>query len=97
MPTDLLRKPSRNGDFRFEELDGETVVYDPARAKATYLNDTATAVWTLCDGTRTVGAIIEVFAAEFADARDEIARDVLEAIASFDEAGLLTPPDEAGA
>jgi len=42
-----------------KEVDGELLVYDVTRDKAHCLNETAAAVWRLCDGRTSVGAISE--------------------------------------
>lgn len=42
-----------------KEVDGELLVYDITRDKAHCLNETAAAVWQLCDGRTSVAAIAE--------------------------------------
>jgi hypothetical protein len=42
-----------------KEVDGELLVYDLTRDKAHCLNETAAAVWQLCDGRTSVSAIAE--------------------------------------
>lgn len=37
--------------------DGESLLYSAMRDEASALNRTATEIWELCDGTRTIGAI----------------------------------------
>jgi len=37
--------------------DGEALLYSATRDEASALNRTATEIWELCDGTKTVGAI----------------------------------------
>ena len=56
--TDVSKIPAQRAGVRFEELDGEAVVYDRVGKRATYLNDTAVVIWKLCDGTRTINDII---------------------------------------
>jgi len=50
------------------EVSDGLIVYDPARDRVHYLNNTAAAIFTLCDGTRDVKAIVDavgtVFGAE---------------------------------
>ncbi|MDQ1639526.1 MAG: hypothetical protein QOF62_2865 [Pyrinomonadaceae bacterium] len=45
-----------------KEVDGELLVYDVARDKAHCLNETAAAIWQLCDGRTSVAAISEQLA-----------------------------------
>jgi hypothetical protein len=42
-----------------KELDGEVLVYDAARDRAHCLNETAAAIWKLCDGQTTASEIAE--------------------------------------
>src|SRR5688572_28712357 len=46
---------ARRENLLVHELEGELVVYDRERHRATCLNPTAALVWRHCDGRRTVG------------------------------------------
>jgi hypothetical protein len=59
-----------------EDLEGEILLYRPSAHKAIHLNRTAALVWTLCDGTRTAKDVIDCLAAEFPNAKSDIAREV---------------------
>ena len=50
----LDSKPRRKTDYRLEQLDGEMVLYHPSETKILYFNQTASLIWQLCDGERTV-------------------------------------------
>ena len=56
--TEPLPKARRDGIIT-KEVDGELLVYDIAKDKAHCLNETAAAVWQLCDGQTNVGQISE--------------------------------------
>src|SRR5262249_58024005 len=56
MPVDVTAVPRRCEVETFDG-DGETLVYSAARDEASTLNRTATEIWLLCDGVRTVRAI----------------------------------------
>lgn len=45
--------------FIIQEMDGELVVYDTARAQANVLNPTAAVIWKLCDGKTSVNEIAQ--------------------------------------
>ncbi len=54
----------------------EMVLYDPERDMAFSLNLSARAVWELCDGERTVTAIVEELSAALDDPPPRLAADV---------------------
>lgn len=53
--------------------------------------ETALAILTLLDGNRSVAAIIDTLAAQYAAPRDEIGADVLALLAELAESGVVTP------
>jgi hypothetical protein len=55
-PTEVLPLARREAIIT-KEVDGELLVYDVTRDKAHCLNETAAAVWRLCDGRTSVAAI----------------------------------------
>lgn len=50
---------ARTTDLRIQELDRETLVFDLKTDRASCLNATATLVWKLADGTRTLSEIAQ--------------------------------------
>lgn len=58
----LDRIPRKNKNTAWRVIDGETIVIDLERhdldTKLNILNDTATAIWELCDGKHTVNRIL---------------------------------------
>lgn len=77
------------------ELDGRVCLYAPDQQQMVFLNETASDVWRLADGERTVDEIVAVLAASYGTDPEAIADDVRAAIARFDEAGVLAAPPEA--
>ena len=61
-------------------MDGESLLYSHEKMAMIYLNESAAAIWRLCDGERTVAEIIEVLAASFPDVARSIGADVPEMI-----------------
>ena len=49
----------RREDPTVEELDGEAVIYDPICGAVHRFNDVVLFVWSGCDGTRTLGDLID--------------------------------------
>lgn len=63
-----------------EELDDEILLYRPSTHKAIHLNETAAAIWKLCDGTRTVKDLVDCLLPEFPSAEARISHEVQETI-----------------
>ena len=53
-------RPRRCADVQLATLDDEAVLYHPARKTALALNATASSIWQLCDGERTLIEIIDL-------------------------------------
>jgi hypothetical protein len=81
--------PSPKEDYRLEELDGELLLYHPATTATIYLNDTASLVWNLCNGERSVGEIMDVLKDSFPEAADSIPEDVEMTLREFVEHGAV--------
>ena len=54
-----------------EEVDGELLLYRLGDHKAVHLNDTASLIWQLCDGSRDLEAMLSELRALFPDAGEE--------------------------
>jgi hypothetical protein len=67
----------RRGDLAAVEVDGETVVYDPAAEMLHHLDRTATAVWNGLDGTCTLSALAHELAVLFDADAGVVIDDVL--------------------
>lgn len=79
------------------ELDGEISLYHAASQQAVLLNDTASAIWRLADGQRSLREIVTDLAATYGTTEDQIRPDVERAVAELVAAGFLpaAAPDEA--
>jgi pyrroloquinoline quinone biosynthesis protein D len=80
---------ARGYRLRQDAARGRTVVLGPERVFEA--DETALAILTLVDGTRSVAAIIDALAAQYAAPRAEIATDVLEMLAGLTESGVIAP------
>lgn len=52
---------ARKSDLVVQELDGEFLVFDLVTNKAHSLNESASVVWKLCDGSRSVPELRDIF------------------------------------
>lgn len=89
MPLDAHRRPTRQPDFRLEEMGGELLLFHPARGRVLYCNQPAALIWRLCDGERTVSEIVELLAEAYPEAGDQVAEDVAAALEHFVSAHAL--------
>jgi len=71
------KKPRQKPDYLLEAVDSDIVLYHPGRNKALYLNETASLIWRLCDGNRTIAEIAELLQEAFPE-RDSAINDGVE-------------------
>ncbi|WP_431201933.1 PqqD family protein [Bradyrhizobium betae] len=81
----------KRNDFISDEIDGEALLYCTTQHEVIHLNETATVIWKLCDGTRTSADITDVLSVHYPEARAEIAADVSEAISFLLKRGTIEP------
>jgi pyrroloquinoline quinone biosynthesis protein D len=72
--------PRQAFGFFVEEMEGEYLLYRLGGHKAIHLNDTASVIWKLCDGVRTVQEIIDLLKNQYPGSETAIAADVREAV-----------------
>ena len=86
-------KPHPKGDFvESEELVGQQLfLSDEANGAVLQLNEGAAIVWLLCDGERDVKSIAEEIAGTYSLSEQQVLTQVQEAVAHFQELGLLEP------
>lgn len=82
-------KPRRKADYRLEKIDDELLLYHPGETKILYCNQTASLIWELCDGQRTVGEIIAALSEAFPEAAESIPADVEATLGQFLEHGAI--------
>jgi PqqD family protein of HPr-rel-A system len=80
------------GDLTIVELDGEAVVYDEVSGDLHHLNQTATLVFGLCDGSATGGELATEIAEAFGVPSAEVNDQVKGLLRAFRRAGLLEGP-----
>ncbi|MGH2808971.1 MAG: HPr-rel-A system PqqD family peptide chaperone [Actinomycetota bacterium] len=82
-------KPKVRDDLTVVELDGEGVIYDEASGELHHLNETATLVFSLLDGTGTVKEIAVDLSGAFGQDAKTIEDQLRPLIRGFKQAGLL--------
>jgi hypothetical protein len=88
-PTGFLPEARRGGIIR-KEVDGELLIYDLTRDKAHCLNESAAAIWKLCDGRTSTKDIAASLSKEVGASVDE--RVVWLALADLRRSHLLEEP-----
>jgi hypothetical protein len=94
---ELTSKPRRKPDYRLELLDDEIVLYHPIDTHMLYFNQTASLIWQLCDGERSVDEIIALLSAAYPEAATDIPADVNATLDDFVKQGcieVIVPPAE---
>lgn len=81
--------PKKCAGFIVEQMDGEIVLFHPARNIIIHSNETAALIWQMCDGINTVDDIVEVLGGAYPEAKDQIAWDVPEMIQKLRAQGAL--------
>jgi len=81
--------PKQAFGFFIEEMDGEQLLYRLGAHKAIHLNDTASVIWKLCDGSRNVQEIIDLLKVQYPSAESAVETDVEEAIELLVREGAL--------
>jgi hypothetical protein len=89
--------PKQAFGFFVEEMEGENLLYRLGGHKAIHLNDTATVIWKLCDGSRSVQDIIDLLTKEYPGSETAVAADVREAIELLVSEGALLEVGGVGA
>jgi hypothetical protein len=83
------RVPSHAADIVAEIVEGEVLIYHPQQTKALYLNPTAGAIWSLCDGRRSVRDIIMIVQENYPECAAILTDDVLTTLAELRGSGVL--------
>ncbi len=87
---DLDSIPVPLKDLRSEVIEGELLLYHPAQTKAVYLNPSAAVIWSLCDGQRRVGEIVELISESYPEAKPSAVDDVLATLQHLSAERVLT-------
>lgn len=75
--------------YRLEQLDGELLLYHLQEERVIYCNTTASLIWQLCDGQRTLAELIALLREAFPEASETLAADVMAAAQQLLDAGCV--------
>ena len=76
--------------------EGESLLYSAMRDEASALNRTATEIWQLCDGTKTIGAIARALGQRYGVDEAYLLADVMAAVTTLRTRGLVDVSGDAG-
>lgn len=88
LPPDLV--VGHASDMISEELNGGLVLYSLACHKAMHLNETASLIWRLSDGSRTVQQIVEEVILTFPDDDKEVTEQTRDTLSRLLAEGALS-------
>jgi PqqD family protein of HPr-rel-A system len=83
------RRPVRREDVWLRTSGRENAVFDPATGGLHLLNETARAIWELCDGETTQREMVMAICHVSGLHSDVVAEDVQRTLAEFDHLGIL--------
>jgi pyrroloquinoline quinone biosynthesis protein D len=76
--------------------NGESLLYSAMRDEASALNRTATEIWELCDGTKTIGTIARALGQRYGVDEADLLADVAATVAMLRARGLVDVLSGAG-
>lgn len=74
------KRPLRSSDFRMEKMDNELLLFNHVTNRILHLNETASLIWQLCEGSRTLDEIADLLDSAYPEAAGSMATDVAETI-----------------
>lgn len=83
-------KPTQNHDFHLEQMGTELLLFNPSSTRIMALNEYASVIWKLCDGSRTTAEIIALLQAAYPEAASSIPEDVVATLKSFLDNDAIT-------
>lgn len=86
----LSDRPKPGSDYYLELIDNELLLYHLSRTTILYCNQTASLVWQLCDGQRTVQEITALLGVAYPQATGIIADEIIATLQQFLEHGAIT-------
>ena len=70
-------------------MEGEGLLYSHEKMTTIYLNESAAAIWRLCDGQRTVAQIVDFLKSAYPDLSPQLDGDVCSMIQQFVDREML--------
>jgi pyrroloquinoline quinone biosynthesis protein D len=88
----VASRPTRQEGLWLRESGDETVLLDRSTSQMHVLNETALALWQLCDGETTVEEMLTAAGNLFDADADELEHDVLDALTAMRDRGIIRVP-----
>ena len=66
-----------------EELDGESLVYNPKQATTIHLDGPASLIWQLCTGDNSVEDMIGLIGEHFPEQAEQVRADIVDTVADL--------------
>ena len=82
-------KPLRRPGVWFRQAGDENAVYDPLTESLHLLNDTALAIWELCDGETKPAEMVKAICDLFETFPEDVTQDVHQILLEFENAGII--------
>lgn len=70
-------------NYHLEQMDNEVLLFNPHNQMVLYLNETASLIWQLCDGERSLPEMIELLVEAYPEAASTIPGDVERTLHQF--------------
>jgi hypothetical protein len=90
------RRPERRPGVWLRRAGHEVALFDQDRRAVHLVNDSAAAIWDLCDGTTEPDEMIEAICAISGMPREVVLDDVTRILGEFEQAGLITWAEHEG-
>jgi len=81
--------PLRQGGIRLVRTQSSTILVDETEEKCCELNDSAAALWELCDGRTSTTEMVDAICLLCDVSRDVVERDVTTALDALSTAGVI--------
>ena len=88
--------PRQKPDYRLQELDGELLLYHLGNSTIMYCNQSASTIWQLCDGKRSVNEMVALLTAAYDYDPQIMASEVTAVLDAFAKHKVIEFVDEAG-
>jgi hypothetical protein len=89
MNLQLKGRPARRPEVWIRQAKGENAAFQPTSGEVYLMNDTAKAIWDLCDGDTSPDEMIEAICDITSLPSEIVAEDVERTLLGFEEAGLI--------
>ncbi len=81
--------PKQKPDYHLEQIDDEMILYHLNKQRILYCNETASLIWHLSTGERSVREIVTLFSEAYPESVKTIQSDVEDTLAQFLDLGCI--------